>query len=313
MRIPGAEEALAHMGSWARRGRWKEESVRALAEHFEPVCAKAGIDEADLADLLDEPHYQTIQGCAFEDFLSRRFGAVNIIDDYLDQRGWQESIQGRDYLRALRDSVQSLYEVVEVKPRLGLVLRDLVRGGEPIEVDERLGSESAVRWDRLAARVLSIDGRQHLSGALLHFPNEAAEAVLRILRESPARAMRALADQLSGLAKDEKHQVEELLSDSTIALEAAARIISWIWLAHTLKELKAPRPTLTNFDGQEVVFAKVRFAVTKESRMEVTRLLDGAVELSRETEKLCWSWHRQAGEDDGPRCTKKLYRAQRAL
>jgi len=308
MRIPGTEEALEHIASWAARGRWKEECHRILDEHFEPVCAKAGIDEGELAELLGEHHYQTIQGCAFEDFLSRRIGpkARNVIDDYLDQRAWKESIPGRDYLRALRDSVMSIYEVAEVKPGRGLVLRDLLRGGEPVEVDERLGSESAVRWDRLAVRVLTIGGRHHLSGAVLDFPHEAADAVVRIFRESPARAKRMFADELSGLAEDEKRRVEEMLSDSTIVLGDAARVITGIWLAHTIKQLKAPPPSLTNFDGEQVVFTKVRFPVAQESRAEVTRLLDEAPELAREPEKLCWSWHRQDGKEAPPKAESGL-------
>jgi hypothetical protein len=53
-----------------------------LNEHLEPVCAKAGIDEDELAKLLGEHHYQMIEACAFEDFLSRRFGPKgrNVID-----------------------------------------------------------------------------------------------------------------------------------------------------------------------------------------------------------------------------------------
>ncbi len=308
MRIPGAEEALEHIASWAARGRWKAECHRVLDEHLEPVCAKAGIDEGELAELLGEHHYRTIQGCAFEDFLSRRIGpkARSVIDDYLDQRAWKESIPGRDYLRALRDSVMSIYEVVEVKPGRGLVLRDLIRGGEPVQVDERLGSASAVRWDRLAVRVLTIDGRHHLSGAVLDFPHEAADAVVRIFRESPARAKRMFADELSGLAEDEKRRVEEMLSDGTVVLGDAARVITSIWLAHTIKQLKAPPPSLTNFDGEQVVFTKVRFPVAKESWAEVTRLFDEAPELGREPEKLYWSWHRQDRQEAAPKAESDL-------
>jgi len=122
MKIPGAEEASEHIASWAARGRWKEQCQRVFDEHLEPVCAKAGIDEDELAELLGEQHYHMIQACAFEDFLCRRVGPKNrnVIDDYLDQRAWKESIPGRDYLRVLRDSVMSLYEVVEVKPGRGL-------------------------------------------------------------------------------------------------------------------------------------------------------------------------------------------------
>jgi hypothetical protein len=308
MRIPGAEEALEHIASWAARVRWKEECHRVLDEHLEPVCAKAGIDEGELAELLGEHHYQTIQGCAFEDFISRRVGpkARNVIDDYLDQRAWKESIPGRDYLRALRDSVMSIYEVVEVKPGRGLVLRDLIRGGEPVEVDERLGSVSAVRWDRLAVRVLTIGGRHHLSGAVLDFPHEAAETVLRIFRESPERLKGTLADQMAALTEGERRGLDEMLSDRTLVLGDAARLITGIWLAHTIKQLKAPPPSLTNFDGEQVVLTKVRFPLAIENTAEVTGLLDEMPELSREPEKLCWIWHRQDGKETGPKAESGL-------
>ncbi|MGA8568534.1 MAG: hypothetical protein WB580_12145, partial [Candidatus Binataceae bacterium] len=277
--------------------------MRAIAAHFEPVCAKSGISEDEFAEALGEFHYEMVEACAFEDFCSRRPASRrrNVIDDYLDQRGWKESIQARDYLRALRGSVMSLYEVVEVKPGRGLVLRDLVRGGEPVEVDEQLGSRSAARWDRIAARVLSIGGRYYLSGAVLHFEQEPADALLRVFHTSPERAKRSIAERLPALSEEEMRALDELLADRAIALEGGARVFTWIWLAHTLRQLRAPRPTLTNFDGEEVVFAKVRFAVAKEHRAEVARLLDQAPELAREAKGECWSWHRRDGEQGGKR------------
>lgn len=303
MRIPGADEALEHVARWAARGRWKEECTRAVATHFEPVCAKAGITADELAESLGEFHYEMVEACAFEDFCSRRPASRrgNVIDDYLDQRGWKESIQARDYLRALRGSVMSLYEVVEVKPGRGLVLRDLVRGGEPIEVDDQLGSQSATIWDRIAARVLAIGGRHYLSGAVLNFEQEAADAVLRILRINPEQAKRSIAERLPALSEEQMRELDELLTDRTIALEGGGQVFTWIWLAHTLRQLRAPRPTLTNFDGEEVVFTRIRLAVAKEHRSEVARLLDQVPELARESERDCWSWHRQDGEQGGKR------------
>jgi hypothetical protein len=303
MRIPGADEAIEHLARWAGRGRWKEECMRAIAAHFEPVCAKSGISQDELAEALGEFHYEMVEACAFEDFCSRRPASrrSNVIDDYLDQRGWKESIQARDYLRALRGSVMSLYEVVEVNPGRGLVLRDLVRGGEPVEVDEQLGSQSTARWDRIAARVLSIGGRHYLSGAVLNFEQEPADAVLRVFRISPERAKGSLAERLPALTEEQMHELDELLADRAIALEGGARVFTWIWLAHTVGQLRAPQPTLTNFDGEEVTFTKVRLAVAKEHRAEVARLLDQAPQLARESKSDCWSWHRQDGEQGGKR------------
>ena len=303
MRIPGADEALEHLARWAGRGRWKEECMRAIAAHFEPVCAKAGITQDEIGEMLGELDHQMVETCAFEDFCSRPTASRrgNVIDDYLEQRGWKTSIQARDYLRTLRGSLMSLYEVVEVKPDRGLVLRDLVRGGQPVEVDEKLGSHSAAIWDRIAARILTIGGRQYLSGAVLSFEYEPADAVLRVFRVSPERAKRALAERLPALREEESRELDKLLADPAIALEGGARVFTWIWLAHTLGKLRAPQPTLANFDGEEVVFAKLGLAVAKEHRTEVVRLLDQAPELARESKSNCWSWHRQDGEQAGER------------
>ena len=294
MRIPGAEEAIEHIASWARKGRWREECGRVIAQHFELVCAKAGMDESDLAELLGENLYSIVEGCAFEDFLTSRVGLKgrNIIDDYLEQRGWKESIQGRDYLRALRGSVLSLYEVIEANQGRSLILRDLIRGGAPIDVDERLGSLDAVRWDRLAARVLSIGGQRFLSGAVLHFPHEPAEAVQRIFRTAPQKTRQRLADLLPNLSEENKRAIEETLTDPSIALEGGARAITSVWLAYTINQLTAPLPQLTNFDGEQVVFAKVRFPLHDRNRAQVAQLLDGTSGLERDMRGKSWTWKR---------------------
>ena len=103
---------------------------------------------------------------------------------------------------------------------------------------------------------------------------EPADAVLRVFRVSPERAKRPLAERLPALREEESRELDKLLADPAIALEGGARVFTWIWLAHTLGKLRAPQPTLTNFDGEEVVFAKLGLAVAKEHRTEVVRLLD---------------------------------------
>src|SRR3546814_2920227 len=48
-------------------------------------------------------------------------GDRNIVDDYIRRRGWNESGSTKIYLRALRSSVMSLYEVSEVEPGSGFL------------------------------------------------------------------------------------------------------------------------------------------------------------------------------------------------
>lgn len=52
MRIAGAEEALEHLAAWARRERWREVCQRAVATHFDTVCAggrheRGGVSRGD--------------------------------------------------------------------------------------------------------------------------------------------------------------------------------------------------------------------------------------------------------------------------
>src|ERR1039457_5623855 len=62
--------AVRQITAWlvSELGRWKEECMRAIAAHFESVCAKAGITVDELAQALGEFHYEIVEACAFEDF-----------------------------------------------------------------------------------------------------------------------------------------------------------------------------------------------------------------------------------------------------
>ncbi len=284
MQVLGADEALDHMMAWASRGKWRERLDGVVTEHLADVCARFGLAPGGLCEALGDLRHASIMGCVFENFFTRRFGRrrSNVIDDYLDHRAWRESPSGRNYLRSLRDSVMSLYEVVEVAPGSHLVLKDLVRGEALVTVDERLGSRSAVRWDRLGARVLSIGQSSCLSGAVLHFAIEPAEGVLRIFRES-LRAMEAKAPCT----------VDEDLRASLLTglLAGTAKVFTEIWLTSTLSAIRRPAPHLVSFDGEEIVFATVRFPVAAAKVAQVERALDRAKGFERDPQgQPHWTW-----------------------
>ncbi len=68
---------------------------------------------------------------------------LNVIDDYLEQGGWREPVPARRCLRALRDSVVSLYQVVDLVPGRRMTVRDLIRGDGPVTVHEKPGLQGA--------------------------------------------------------------------------------------------------------------------------------------------------------------------------
>src|SRR3546814_4477868 len=105
----------------------------------------------------------------------------NIVDDYIRRRGWNESGSTKIYLRALRSSVMSLYEVSEVEPGSGFLVRDLIQGDAPLRVSERSASQTLKQWDRIGARVVQVGGKHLLSAGVLSFRSEEHTSELRTL------------------------------------------------------------------------------------------------------------------------------------
>src|SRR3712207_5301042 len=139
----------------------------------------------DITDVLGDYAATVLWGAAFEDLLATDLpDGRNIADSYLRRRGWKERASTREYIAGLRRSAISLYEVSGLEPGRSMVLRDLVRGGEPVRVSEKRGSEGLRQWDRIATRVIPLPGGGAvISGTLMLFEHEASEALLASLRK----------------------------------------------------------------------------------------------------------------------------------
>ena len=72
--------------------------------------------------------------------------------------------EAQPFVRALAASAVDLYEVVGVRPGEGLDLVSVLRGGAPVAVRERAGSETIVRFDLLLARVVETGAHRQLFG-----------------------------------------------------------------------------------------------------------------------------------------------------
>jgi len=80
-------------------------------------------------------------------------------------------------LNMMKNSTISLYEVQEVFPEKGLVLKDLLMGGE-YDVREKSATRSARKWDIVAARLLLVDGSYIMSGSVYPYPLKEKERIL---------------------------------------------------------------------------------------------------------------------------------------
>jgi len=285
------DKATQHIMAWANRPEWSDEQAAVFEAHLTPVCDRMGIDQEDMAQELEEHGCGgMLFGVMFEDFLSRRLppGDRNVIDDYLERRAWRETVPGRRYLQQLRDSVLSLYEVVEVSPGRHCDIRDLVRGGKTFRVYERMGTQNLVKWDQLAARVLMMNGKHVFSGGILPVPREASHKLLQLLSQSRESFNKKLSKA------PDKEAMRELLSSENLDelfLRQACPAFTSIWLIHTLQRLREPLPEMTNRDGDTLVFTETRFPFLAEQLDAVARRLDATANWEREeASEHAWAW-----------------------
>src|SRR3546814_1075780 len=147
---------LSGVMKFATSPAWGEHLGEALGDHLGLAMEEFDFEADELADIVGDHWAGVLWGYAFEDLLTRTIepGDRNIVDDYIRRRGWNESGSTKIYLRALRSSVMSLYEVSEVEHGSGFLVRDLIQGDEPLRVSERSASQTLKQWDRIAARVV---------------------------------------------------------------------------------------------------------------------------------------------------------------
>lgn len=277
--------------NWADRPEWAKEQATIFHAHLAPICERLGYSQEELGQELAEHDYGgMLFGMMFEDFASRHLApdGKNLIDDYLKRRGWRESVTGRRYLQQLRDSVLSLYEVIAVSPGRHCALRDLVRGGKTIRVDEHLGTQSLVRWDRIAARVLKSNGKYIFSGGILPFVQEASQDLLKVLDNTRNKLIKKL-NRLAGRKAAAKTLPPEVLDRQL--LQEACPAFTQIWLMHTLERLHAPLPEMINRDGEPLVFTESRFPFDDKNRNAIMERLDAAAEWERNPAgEPVWTW-----------------------
>jgi hypothetical protein len=147
---------LTGLMKFATRPEWADDLNDALDDHLGPALTEFDIDSDELPGIIGDHWAMTLWGCAFEDLATRVFepDGRNLVDEYLKRRGWNETGPNKIYMRALKASVMSVYEVSAIEPGVGFLARDLIRGGEPVQVRERTASKTLGQWDRIGARIV---------------------------------------------------------------------------------------------------------------------------------------------------------------
>ena len=306
-----SSDSLSGLIKWLGREEWRGPFEEVLDQHLGPPCETAGIESDEIAEILSDHDSMMLWACAFEDFLTRDCepDGRNIVDDYLKRRGWKESVINKGYMAALRASAMSLYEVSDIVAGQSFLARDLVRGGEPMRISERTATKSLTTWDRIAARVVELNGKLIIAGGVLPFTFETSEEVIRVLAAAKKRMRRELKNSAKELGAPAATDLDKGAVDA-IVMSGSAPLITNIWLDEVLRRALNPSlPTMVNTDGEEIVFCTTHYPLAATATREGvhSRLCD--VPVLREASETVWNWVETSLTSPRPRGTRAARRS----
>ena len=298
------------MIAWAKREEWRGTLAEFLDRHSAHACAAAGIDVEEIADVLGDDAATVVWGAAFEDLVAADLpGSRNIADDYLRRRGWKEGASAREYIAGLRRAAISLYEVSGLVPGESMLLRDLVRGGEPVRVSEKLGSQGLRQWDCIATRVIPLREGAVISGTLMLFEQDTSEALLASLRKTRTKAPRDVAAiaQEFGIEADAMTLASMMTPD--LLLAGSAFMVTNFWLDAALKAAQGlNRPELFNSEGDPLDFTTLHFPLLPKVKPEQVRQALATIPALRQEDPGFWNWLDEPGAK--PRSVPRRGKAQ---
>ena len=286
------DRTLVRVVDWAGDDdEWEGFRAEVFNRHFSRLMAELELSNDELFDRIG-PTAPVVIAAVMEDLLARRFGddgARNLVDEYLARRGWIEKRQAAAYLRAVRDSTPSLYEVVDLDPGRAVTVRDLVRETDPVRVPDVAVSETLALWDCCVGRLVGSGRMRRFGVGMMPYPRELARTCQEDLTRAVKRIGRRLRQQArkrgESLDVEERDLRDALLDDPNLPIYFTQMFVRW-----RVGVSEAPRDGLRNTDDEPLVPSSVRFPL-EGSTAEVAAALDELPEFDREDGgELGWSW-----------------------
>ena len=282
---------------------WGDFRAEVFGAHFGPLMDELELSDDELFDRLG-PVTPVVLTAVMEDFLASRFGEDgerSVVDEYLARRGWLEKKQATTYLRAVRDSTPSLYEVVAVDPGRAVTVRDLVRETDPQRVPDGHVSENMTVWDCFVGRLVGSGRTRRFTTGLLSFPRPLAgmcmEDLTALTKDLPKRLRKAARKEGRKVEISQLEAREFLLESPMGPVFFTHQFVTW-----HVHQAETGLPELRNTDDEPLVLSTVRFPIAG-SELDVAAALDGVAEFDRDDDDgLRWSWlGRALSAAEGPK------------
>jgi hypothetical protein len=246
----------------------------------------------DILETVGKTAMGQIFPCVFEFFCSNDYRENgkrwNVIDLFLKKRGALLNARDKEYLRSLRQSHMSLYEVLEVELEQSILLRDLIGGGDPVRVFEKFLTRQLSVWDVIGVRVCSASGRRVLAGgAVVLDRDKAIELAQNIQKLHVAgmafqRAANANDPSLDDYSFEEKERLMKVMWGKEIGLG---------YLEDCFRKLHR-EIVLQNSEGHKLQFYTVTFPLNadwKDIALRLNTVKDYHQDADGRARKF-WNW-----------------------
>lgn len=292
-RRPDLDSAAQHIVSYIARDEWLEHRRAHLDALLGPIPSHFGLDPAGVLEEVHElGHASSLVGFVDESFLAARHGPdrLNLVDDYLRRRGWQESQRAREYLQGIRDTPPSLYEVQAVGRGEWVDLRDRLHGGPTVRVIEHSASQSLRRWDCLVARIVHPRGEAMLTGGVLSLSRPMADDLESMFHKVEKRTKRGIAE----VSRELGVEPSALVDTEGQPMAFNDRLCMHSWVKGLLQASRRPLPGMTNTDGDPLLPTCTRLPILGDSE-SVARALGSIEGWTRDEDAgRHWMWSRPA-------------------
>ena len=195
--------------------------------------------------------YQNFMEWVVFDFLIDVDNEKTLIDLYMENNK-KLSLDEHKVLTMMKNSVISLYEVQEVFPEKGLLLKDQLFG-EEYDVREKAATRSLRKWDIYAARLLHVDGEYIMSGSVYPYNRKLKEWIL---------------EDIHAEYEDYKHEYPDAAMDEF--LKKSSEIFNFYWY----DIIQNPIPIkLHTTSGEPMLMSKAIFEI-KDKEAVIKGLLE---------------------------------------
>lgn len=271
--------------------KWYDAYQREFDFMLSHILEDLKIEQEDFVDVMQEtPYWGIIFGYTFEAFATQRSDntGLTLIDDYLRRHGRDETLSGRHYLHAMKNSQVRFWEVTDVVPTKYVDVRPYGTRQETVRVAEYYASQSLCRWDCVAARLINLNQTCLFSGAILPIPLEKA----MMFYKDPTYVTLNMKKAMISAYKDGviKHLPEDLDQAVKQKVNDVMPLMAFRTWALNRYDACTQSPTEPqNADGQVYQPAKVRLPL-RTAAEQIRPLLDQAGPFSRAAESDTWTW-----------------------